>query len=85
MAALKGKRVYLEKPMTKTIDEEREIAEVSRTGAKSGNGRVFQVGSHTPPSTMFKAQKAIQDGLIGKLVWVTGYFSQFNKEAGEWN
>jgi predicted dehydrogenase len=88
MAALKaGKDVYLEKPFTYTIDEAREIAEVIKTGAKSGNGRVLQVGSqYASFDHFFKAQKAIQDGLIGQVVWATaGYGRNANKEGGEWN
>jgi predicted dehydrogenase len=83
MAALKaGKDVYLEKPFTYTIDEAREIAEAVRASK-----RILQVGSqYTSFDHFHKARKAIEDGLIGKVVWATaGYGRNANKEGGEWN
>lgn len=83
MAALKaGKDVYLEKPFTYTIDEAREIAEFVKASK-----RVLQVGSQYASFDHFhKARKAIQDGLIGQVVWATaGYGRNANKEGGEWN
>jgi predicted dehydrogenase len=88
MAALRaGKDVYLEKPFTYTIDEAREIAEFVRASFKSGNGRILQVGSqYTSFDHFHQARKAIEDGLIGKVVWATaGYGRNANKEGGEWN
>lgn len=83
MAALRaGKDVYLEKPFTYTIEEAREIAE-----AVKSNQRILQVGSqYTSFDHFHKARKAIEDGLIGKLVWATaGYGRNANKDGGEWN
>ncbi|MGE0129116.1 MAG: Gfo/Idh/MocA family protein [Blastocatellales bacterium] len=83
MAALKaGKDVYLEKPFTYTIEEAREIAE-----AVKANKRILQVGSQYASFDHFhKARKAIEDGLIGKIVWATaGYGRNANKDGGEWN
>ncbi len=83
MAALRaGKDVYLEKPFTYTIEEAREIAE-----AVKANRRILQVGSQYASFDHFaKARKAIEDGLIGKIVWATaGYGRNANKEGGEWN
>jgi predicted dehydrogenase len=76
----KGKDVYLEKPVTLTIPEAREVAlAVRRTG------RVLQVGSQTTSSDQWwKARKAIQDGMIGKLVMSQGSYHR-NSEQGEWN
>ena len=56
MAALEaGKDVYLEKPMTYTVDEARKIAEYVKT-----SGRVLQVGSqYTSLDHFHKAKKAI--------------------------
>jgi predicted dehydrogenase len=53
-----GKDVYLEKPMTHTVDEARQVAEtVDKTK------RVLQVGSQTTSSDQWwKARKAIEDG-----------------------
>jgi predicted dehydrogenase len=81
IAALeKGKDVYLEKPMTLTIPEARDVAlAVRRTG------RVLQVGSNTTSSDQWwKARKAIQDGMIGKLVMSQGSYHR-NSDGGEWN
>jgi predicted dehydrogenase len=88
LAALKaGKDVYLEKPFTYTIEEAKEIAEFVRDGLKAGRGRILQVGSqYTSFDHFHKARKAIEDGLIGKLVWATaGYGRNANKDGGEWN
>lgn len=76
----KGKDVYLEKPVTRTVDEAREVAQaVKRTG------RVLQVGSQTTSSDQWwKARKAIQDGMIGRLVMSQGSYHR-NSEQGEWN
>jgi predicted dehydrogenase len=79
-AMAKGKDVYLEKPVTHTVEEAREVAEgVRRTG------RVLQVGSQTTSSDQWwKARKAIQDGMIGDLVQSQGSYHR-NSEEGEWN
>jgi predicted dehydrogenase len=83
MAALKaGKDVYLEKPFTYTIEEAKEIAELVKASK-----RVLQVGSQYASFDHFhQARKAIEDGLIGNVVWATaGYGRNANKEGGEWN
>jgi predicted dehydrogenase len=83
MAALKaGKHVYLEKPMTYTVKEAKEITdEVKRTG------KVLQVGSqYTSLDHFWKAKKAIEDGLIGQVVWASGGFGRNSTgRGGEWN
>ena len=82
MEALKnGKDVYLEKPMTYTVDEAREIAD-----AVKASGRVLQVGSqYTSMDHFWKARKAIKDGLLGEVVWVSGGFGRNKNLRGEWN
>ncbi|HEY8535988.1 MAG TPA: Gfo/Idh/MocA family oxidoreductase [Vicinamibacterales bacterium] len=82
MAALEaGKDVYLEKPMTYTVDEAREIAE-----AVEKRGRILQVGSQYASMDHFwKAKKAIADGLLGKVVWASGGFGRNRNQRGEWN
>ncbi len=83
MAALEaGKDVYLEKPMTYTVDEARKIAEYVKA-----NGRVLQVGSqYTSLDHFHKARKAIEDGLIGQVVWASGGFGRNSTKRGnEWN
>jgi predicted dehydrogenase len=79
-ALSKGKDVYLEKPVTRTIEEAKQLAEaVPRTG------RVLQVGSQTTSSDQWwQARKAIQDGMIGQLLQSQGSYHR-NSEDGEWN
>jgi predicted dehydrogenase len=76
-----GKDVYLEKPMTYTLDEAREIAEAVTAG-----GRILQVGSqYTSMDHFWKAKKAIKDGLLGEVVWASGGFGRNRNLRGEWN
>src|SRR5262249_45117400 len=75
-----GKDVYLEKPMTHTVDEAKDVYEKVKQ-----SGRVLQVGSQTTSSDQWhKARKAIQDGMIGKLIMSQGSYHR-NSTAGEWN
>jgi predicted dehydrogenase len=79
-AMMKGKDVYLEKPMTHTVEEAKQVYEVSQR-----TGRVLQVGSQTTSSDQWwKARKAIQDGLIGQLIMSQGSYHR-NSVGGEWN
>ena len=76
----KGKDVYCEKPMTHTVEEAKAVHE---TQVKTG--RVFQVGSQTTSSDQWwKAKKAMQDGMIGKLIMSQGSYHR-NSKDGEWN
>jgi len=76
----KGKDVYLEKPMTHTIEEARQVWQTTVE-----TGRVLQVGSQTTSSDQWwKARKAIQDGMIGPLLMSQGSYHRNSKE-GEWN
>jgi predicted dehydrogenase len=75
-----GKDVYLEKPMTHTVDEARQVHEKVRQ-----TNRVLQVGSQTTSSDQwYKARKAIADGMIGKLIMSQGSYHR-NSIGGEWN
>src|SRR6058998_2011288 len=76
----RGKDVYLEKPMTHTVEEAKDVHETTvRTK------RVLQVGSQTTSSDQWwKARKAIQDGMIGKLIMSQGSYHR-NSKNGEWN
>jgi predicted dehydrogenase len=79
-AMAKGKDVYLEKPMTHTVEEAKTVA-----AAVKKTGRVLQVGSQTTSSDQWwRARKAIQDGMIGKLLMSQGSYHR-NSEKGEWN
>ncbi|HEU0173308.1 MAG TPA: Gfo/Idh/MocA family oxidoreductase [Blastocatellia bacterium] len=75
-----GKHVYLEKPMTYTIDEARDLARrVKATGLQ------LQVGSqHLSDIQHWKAREVIQSGLIGKILWASTSYSR-NTPIGEWN
>ncbi|HVG37888.1 MAG TPA: Gfo/Idh/MocA family oxidoreductase [Pyrinomonadaceae bacterium] len=76
----KGKDVYLEKPMTHTVDEARRVYETVKK-----TNRILQVGSQTTSSDQWwKARKAIADGMIGKLIMSQGSYHRNSKE-GEWN
>jgi predicted dehydrogenase len=76
----KGKDVYLEKPMTHTVEEAKRVCEKVLS-----SGRVLQVGSQTTSSDQWwKARKAIQDGMIGKLIMSQGSYHR-NSTGGEWN
>ena len=80
LAALEaGKDVYLEKPMTRTIAEAKQLAEaVERTG------RVLQVGSQWVSDPAYhEAKRIIRDGLIGDLVWMQSSYSS-NHPDGVW-
>jgi len=75
-----GKDVCLEKPMTHTADEARQVSEVVKA-----TGRVLQVGSQTTSSDQWwKARKAIADGMIGQLLTSQGSYHR-NSADGEWN
>ncbi|MCI0387838.1 MAG: Gfo/Idh/MocA family oxidoreductase [Acidobacteria bacterium] len=75
-----GKDVYLEKPMTRTVEEAKKVYEAQKT-----TGRVLQVGSQTTSSDQWwKARKAIQDGMIGSLLMSQGSYHR-NSREGEWN
>ena len=75
-----GKDVYVEKPMTHTIEEAHLLVEtVEKTG------RVLQVGSQTTSGQQWwLARKAIADGMIGQMVMSQGSYHR-NSVKGEWN
>lgn len=75
-----GKDVYLEKPMTKTIEEARDVARVvEETGA------VLQVGVQgTTNDRVRRARGAIESGAIGKVVWSQSSSSR-NYTTGAWS
>ncbi len=75
-----GKDVYLEKPVTLTIDEAKAVAQkVEETGG------VVQVGcQHTSDLRHHKARELVEDGWIGKPLWAQANYSR-NSVHGEWN
>ena len=75
-----GKHVYVEKPMTHTLDE----AMAMRRTAKSTK-RIVQVGSQGCTDTKWhKAGELVQAGRIGTLIWAQGGYCR-NNPHGEWN
>jgi len=75
-----GKDVYLQKPMTLTIEEAKQVS-----AAANKLGRVLQVGSQHLSDRRYKvAKELIAAGEIGTLLWAQGTYSRNSKE-GEWN
>jgi predicted dehydrogenase len=75
-----GKDVYVEKPMTHTVEESKIVAH----RAKELN-RVVQVGVQgTSWSRWHKIHDIIQSGMIGQVVAVQGTYSR-NAPDGDWN
>ena len=75
-----GKDVYLQKPITLTVDESRQVAEAS-----AKYSRVLQVGSQFLSDPRWhKARELVAEGLIGKVLWAQTTYSR-NSIAGEWN
>jgi predicted dehydrogenase len=74
-----GKDVYLEKPMTYTIEQARELAaEVKKTG------RVLQVGAQWCSDPRYKlAREVIEKGLIGEVLFAQSTYSM-NSVYGVW-
>lgn len=74
-----GKDVYLEKPMTHTWQEAREV---NRTARRTG--RVVQVGSQdTSRPFWHKARELVAAGELGKLVWSQTTICR-NIREGDW-
>lgn len=75
-----GKDLYLEKPMTRTIEEAREVAQVWRE-----TKAVAQIGVQgTSDDAMWQARGLIASGMLGKVVWSQASSSR-NSLEGEWN
>ncbi len=75
-----GKDVYLQKPMTYTIEEAREVA-----AAVKRTKRVLQVGSqHVSDLRYHHAKEVIEKGLIGTPIWAQSANGR-NSLYGEWN
>ncbi|MFA0739754.1 MAG: hypothetical protein LKKZDAJK_002878 [Candidatus Fervidibacter sp.] len=75
-----GKDIYLEKPMTRHVDEAKAVYETAlRTR------RVVQVGSQwTSEPKWRQAGELIKQGKIGKVVWSQTSYCR-NSREGEWN
>jgi predicted dehydrogenase len=74
-----GKDVYLEKPMTYTIPQAKEVATAVRK-----TGRVLQVGSQWGSDPLYHhARSVIERGWIGKVLWAQSTYSM-NSVHGVW-
>ncbi len=79
-AAVAGKDIYCEKPMTYTVEEAKEVARV--VGEKN---RVMQIGvQSTSDDIWWQARKVIREGGIGKLLWSQSGVAR-NSIEGDWN
>jgi predicted dehydrogenase len=75
-----GKDVYVEKPMCHTIDQARELCELTKR-----SGAVVQVGAQSTSVAQYhRAREMVKKGAIGKVVWVRSSYCR-NVPAGDWN
>jgi len=75
-----GKDVYLEKPMTYTIEEAARL-----TDLVAGTGRVLQVGGRGPGTRLFwKVHEFLQAGRLGKVLWGLISYNR-NTREGMWD
>jgi predicted dehydrogenase len=75
-----GKDIYLEKPMTHTLEESKEVARRAKE-----LDRVVQVGVQGLSwHRWHKIREIVQSGMIGQVVAVQGTYSR-NDPAGDWN
>ncbi|RPJ63220.1 MAG: gfo/Idh/MocA family oxidoreductase, partial [Acidobacteria bacterium] len=79
-ACLAGKDVYLEKPMTYTVDEAARLTDIVEK-----NKRILQVGGTGPSNGLYwKVNEYIQAGKMGKIVWGLISYNRNTKE-GMWD
>ena len=77
-AAEAGKHVLCEKPLSVTVADARELQRVqAKTGMKIGEA--FMVRTHPQ---WLRARELVRSGRIGQLRSIAGYFSYFNRDAG---
>lgn len=75
-----GKHVYVEKPMTRTLDEAFKMRD-----AAVANKCVVQVGSQgCTDAKWHTAGRAVREGKIGTVLWAQGSYCR-NNPRGEWN
>ncbi len=75
-----GKHVYVEKPMSRYIDEAFQIYD-----AKKKTGKIVQVGAQgTSEKKYHKSAELIKEGKVGQLVSVQTSYCR-NSATGEWN
>ena len=75
-----GKHIYVEKPMTRTLEEAFKLQEAARQ-----TKRTVQVGAHgTSDPKWHKARDIIKSGRIGHVHWAQASYCR-NNPKGEWN
>jgi predicted dehydrogenase len=75
-----GKHIYVEKPMTHTLDEAFKLYDAAKR-----TNRTVQVGSHGCSDPKWhKARDIIAEKKLGKLLWAQGSYCR-NNVNGEWN
>jgi predicted dehydrogenase len=75
-----GKDVFIEKPMTKAVEEGRPIIEAAKR-----YDRIVQVGSQWISSEQHRrARELIKTGKLGKVTKITATYNR-NSSAGAWN
>lgn len=80
-AILAGKDVYLEKPMTHTLEEAAKLnGDVLRSGC------VLQVGGSGPDmQLLWRANEYIKSGKMGKILWGLISYNRNRAQGGEWD
>ena len=79
-ALLAGKHIYIEKPMTRRLDEAFKIYD-----AATETGLIVQVGSHGCSDTkILRAREIVKQGTLGPVLWAQGSYCR-NNPRGEWN
>ncbi len=79
-ALLSGKDVYLEKPMTYTIDEAARLNDIVNQ-----TKRVLQVGGSGPSTKLYwRVNEYIRAGKMGKILWGLISYNR-NTDAGMWD
>lgn len=75
-----GKHIYLEKPMTRTLDEAFKVYDAAKR-----TKRLVQVGSHGCSDPKWhKAREIVKSGQLGTILWAQGSYCR-NNPKGEWN
>ncbi len=77
---LAGKHLYIEKPMTRRLDEAFKIFDAAKE-----TGLRVQVGAQgcSDPKNL-KARELVKNGALGQLLWAQGSYCR-NNPKGEWN
>jgi predicted dehydrogenase len=79
-ALLAGKHLYIEKPMTRHLDEAFTLYDTAKR-----TRRIVQVGSHGCSDPKYhRAREIVKSGVAGRLLWAQGSYCR-NNPKGEWN